>query len=546
MKKTMKYFSIAALALVGAIMTSCSNSSDFEEIPPQTQQQPASGDKVVTLTTTVSLAGGETRALTPEGVKNFAVGETMAIYYRSNSGSDLKAMSEPLTAGDIDATGKNATFTFTLIAPNKSIGVIYYYPAAMAKDNGYPNYEALYTEQDGTLSKLASKFDYCWDAGVEWDGENLPSATLDNVLAILAITLKNSEGSNDITSTITGMTISDGTDTYNITRSAAAGPIYVAINPMNGTTIDVTATDGTKFYTKTLTNRYYEASNGYPVSWKMNALPEGALPGKFTVNNSGDKMRFSKGNLRAKYYQSAWLWEFAPTQWSYVGDGSANVNITGNGTVGVEGFYVDLFGWVGNSSSWTGTAQYGISNATTTNSTSTYGNVANENLKSDWGNTIGSGWRTLTKDEWNYIFRTRTSGGSVGSTSHACYVHATINTDATGVNGIILFPDGINFAASEFTTLGTVNATTGNWGTKCTSAQWTALATKGCVFLPTAGYRNGATVGSVGSDGNYWSSSPYSVSSSYHVSFGSTYLDPQEYQNDRSRGYSVRLVRAVE
>ena len=268
--KTIKFLSMAALALVGAIMTSCSNDDNIIDEP----QQPENKSNVVTLTTTVSLGDGDatTRAVTTEGVKTFAVGETMAIYYWKNKGKDHeKAVSAPLTAGDITNGGKSATFTFTLDNPYKDQSVVYIYPAAMANANFTPNYDALYNNQDGTLATLASDFDFCTRSGA-WSGENLPSLTLVNQLAILAITLKNADGSSDITSSITGLTLSDGTYTYNVSRSAAAGPIYVALRPTSTATIYVTATDGTKNYTKTLTTKTYEAGNGYSVSWRM-AVP---------------------------------------------------------------------------------------------------------------------------------------------------------------------------------------------------------------------------------------------------------------------------------
>lgn len=168
-----------------------------------------------------------------------------------------------------------------------------------------------------------------------------------------------------------------------------------------------------------------------------------------------------------------------------------------------------------------------------------------------------TGWSTLTGAEWVWIIGPSTTspnpgtncrafGSTVGYTNNARYTHATINTDGTSVNGIILFPDGVDFSASEFTTLGTVNVNSA-WGTKCTSAQWTALAAKGCVFLPAAGGRNGASVNVVGFYGLYWSSSPYtsSVKVAYGVVFYSGYLYPQD-RPYRSNGFSVRLVRAVE
>ena len=298
---------------------------------------------------------------------------------------------------------------------------------------------------------------------------------------------------------------------------------------------DITIVSGTKQFT---------AGKVYNV--KRTA---GALPGKFTISNDGgtttSQVFFSKGNLQATYNGSEWSWAFAANQWDYIGKAASNKSITGNGTVSANGT-VDLFGWVGNSSSWTGAAQYGISNSYDTGAENGYGTGATENLKSDWGNTVGSGWRTLTGAEWAYLFNTRASGSTVNDTSNARYTHATINTDGTGVNGMILFPDGVTIATSEATSWGTVNGNS-DWGTKCTSSQWTALAAKGCVFLPAAGYRYGASVYKAGSNGGYWSSSPYAsnVGYAYRVDFSSGGLSPQS-MSSRCYGRSVRLVRAVE
>lgn len=257
--KTKKFLSMAALALVGAMMTGCSSDEDFSN-----PQQPENKSKVVTLTTTVGLDGGATtRALTPAGVKTFAVGETMAVIYH-NGTSTVKAVSHALEAGDITNAGKNATFTFDLETPNKSGSVLYIYPAAMAGDTGV-DVTKLNT-QEGTFDALQSKYDLCTNFG-DWDGDNLPSLTLENQLAILAINLKN--GSTDITSTITGMTISDGTNNYAVSGISSASTIYVAILPTASANIDITATDDVNNYEKSLTNKTYEKNNGYNVSWSM-------------------------------------------------------------------------------------------------------------------------------------------------------------------------------------------------------------------------------------------------------------------------------------
>lgn len=259
MKKTMRFLSLAALALVGAVMTGCSNEDDLTV-------EPENKSNVVTLTTTVGIGGGaETRALAADGTKTFAVGETMAVIYKNTSGTTVKAVSAALAAGDIQSGNKTATFTFTLEDPGKGQDVTYIYPAAMAgeTDVDYSNLNS----QDGTLATLSSDLDLATYSGA-WDGASLPSATLTNQLAFLAVTLKDADGSNDITSSITEMTISDGTNTYTVSPSSLS-TIYVAIQPTASANIEVTATDGSTNYTKSLTGKTYEAGNGYNVSWRM-------------------------------------------------------------------------------------------------------------------------------------------------------------------------------------------------------------------------------------------------------------------------------------
>ena len=260
--KTMKNFlSMAALALVGAMMTGCSSDDNFA-----VEQQPENKNNVVTLTATVGFDDGvaATRAVTGTGVKTFAAGDQMAVIYKQEGGTTAKAVAT-LASG---AGTKSGTFTFTLTNPDKTQNVTYIYPAAMAGSTGV-DYTKL-NSQKGTLTDLGSKYDLATNSGA-WNAGALPSLTLNNQLAILAINLKNS---TDITSTITGMTIKVGSTTYTVSRSAAAGPIYVAIRPVTSQNIEVTATDGTDEYVKTLTSKTYAANNGYNVTWNMTKLPK--------------------------------------------------------------------------------------------------------------------------------------------------------------------------------------------------------------------------------------------------------------------------------
>ena len=118
MKKTMRFLSVSALALAGAVMIGCTKE---EGVLDETPQQPAS--KTVTLTTTVSLGDGTTRALNADGEKSFAEGEQIAVIYKDNNGDTQKAVSDPLPVG---TSGQTATFTVTIDDPDPSETVTYY------------------------------------------------------------------------------------------------------------------------------------------------------------------------------------------------------------------------------------------------------------------------------------------------------------------------------------------------------------------------------------------------------------------------------------
>jgi len=263
----------------------------------------------------------------------------------------------------------------------------------------------------------------------------------------------------------------------------------------------------------------------------------------------GRAVQFSPGNLQAHisagptdtYNYTASEWKFAATPWEYLFN-----PLDADAVTNKE--WVDHFGWVGTTANWD---TYGLCTSVAMGNSTYYGTDGDgDALKTDWGSipgviaACGPGWRTLTNDEWGYVFDTRETGTVVDATTHARYTLATIRTDVSGgVNGIILFPDGVTFAASEFATLGTLNAGSA-WTTKCTAAQWAALNAKGCVFLPAAGYRYGAGLDVGGSYGYYWSASPGGAGYARLVFFYSGVVNPH-YNDVRRNGFAVRLVRDV-
>jgi hypothetical protein len=268
METMKKYLSMAALMVVGAIMTGCSSDDNIDN-----PQQPANKDNVVTLTATVSLDGGAgTRAIDgTTGAKTFESGKQIAVFYEGADGKLKKAVST-----DFTPTGDNtkATFTVTLSNPKSGGKIRYIYPSSMAKaldatPPAYPaaatiddvtiNYSGILGSQKGTLETLANYDLAIKDATLS--GTDLPaSATLTNPLAICKFTL--TDGTSPITSSVNKLTICDCTNTYVVTPSSLS-EIYVAMKPVSSGNIAFAATTDSKTYFKTKTGATLAASKLY-------------------------------------------------------------------------------------------------------------------------------------------------------------------------------------------------------------------------------------------------------------------------------------------
>ena len=322
---------------------------------------------------------------------------------------------------------------------------------------------------------------------------------------------------NPLTNTGDGTVSYSSTDESVATVDATTGEVTLVA--LGTTTIKATVANSEDYYYSTK-----EVSYELTVAF-----------GPFSVSPTKNVI-FAPGNLQATYDGSAWTWKFAEHQYDYIGNNGANTKINGNGTVSENGT-VDLFGWVGASSAFTGAAMYGISNSETA---ADYGNVAGESLKSDWGTLMGSGWYTLSREEWQYLFNTRTAS-TVGGTENGRYAKATV-ADKTG---FILFPDSYTHPVGVTAPV-SVNVSDASFTANSYSAEdWTKMEAAGCVFLPAAGARGGSGVWLAGENGAYWSSSsryPDYPTCAYHVDFSSVKLR----YNYRHNGYSVRLVHPVE
>ncbi len=278
----------------------------------------------------------------------------------------------------------------------------------------------------------------------------------------------------------------------------------------------------------------------YQETTLANAFDEnGASIKTFTVAE-GRTVHFSKGNLW--YNAAANLWRFAPEQYEYIGEANSNISET-------YGDYIDLFGW--GTSGWNSGANEYQPWATSTTATDYYpggsyeNNLTGEYANADWGvyNAISNGgnaagmWRTLTKDEWEYLINTR-SASTVGVYDNARYAMATVNN----VTGVIILPDSFTMPAGV-TALDKVNVSETVFSANVyNTVDWAKLESAGAIFLPAAGYRHATAVASVGINGTYWSSTYNSTTDTYGFSF---YEGGIAVYNDLTRGYgfSVRLVK---
>ena len=506
MTKAMRLLSVLALIVAGTMMIGCSSEYDGLNEQPQVKQttDKQATDSIVTLTTTISRADDstQTRALTEAGVKTFVPNEKVAVVFETQGGySRVDVM---LSEGEITNGGKTATISFNVSGSYiKENGFVkYIYPAAMAKDNGDGDLDKLYNEQDGTLSTLSSTFDYARFDG-NFEGTQLPKGKLTNQLALCKFTIKDGEGT-DITSQLTKLTIKNGTDVYYVNTSSLSN-IWVALKPITSGKIDIYAAKNTYLYRKTVSGKTLAVNTLTPIKVTAPLVP-GALSGLFSVNDNHDLVYFSQGNLRAVWHNSTWAnWYFADYQHEFIKNYQGNVSV-GNP---LDGNIIDLFGWSTNY----GKNYYGI-NASTDNDPSDENYVYQGNFY-DWGNTIiqngdftsGCLWRTLSFDEFRYIFETR-SASTISGKANARFlmVHFPGDSGNNGkihVAGVVLFPDNYKLPALEHTTITNtavnMSSTYGaefSWEPVATLdwGDWGKMEAAGAVFLPNAGSRNGTAV----------------------------------------------------
>lgn len=248
---------------------------------------------------------------------------------------------------------------------------------------------------------------------------------------------------------------------------------------------------------------------------------KGALSGLFSIGEN-KKVRFSMGNLQfnAKKFE----FRFAEHQYDMIGEDNLKIARDYDG-------WIDLFGY--------GTSGYmGCQPYETSDDVKEYPIQDIANTKYDWGvyNPISNGgnkeglWRTLTKDEWEYLLKKRPNAEKL-------YIKARVN----GVEGMLLLPDGFFDHPVRIP----IDGTPSDYATNSYDLTlWATVEAAGVVFLPMAGRRCHSDKklcylfqGHI----KYWSSSNYSGYSAWFIDKSEVSSGPYT----RSNGHSVRLVQDV-
>ena len=234
--------------------------------------------------------------------------------------------------------------------------------------------------------------------------------------------------------------------------------------------------------------------------------PIGSKGGLFTINENGDQVWFSQGNLQYIGSASIPYWKFADNQYDYFG------LITGQNSTATN-VDRDLFGW--GTSGWNnGTSAYEpwctqvngyLNEEIGLSSIFNEADWAWHNAIKNGGNAIHQ-WRTLTSDEWEYLLNSREGASTKRGTGN-------IN----GRGGLIILPDNWIMLNDDNNSFNSDMVSTNSYGgitshpdwtrNNYTLSQWLEMEKAGAIFLPVPGVRTTTNIGSIESYGYYWTSS---------------------------------------
>ena len=257
------------------------------------------------------------------------------------------------------------------------------------------------------------------------------------------------------------------------------------------------------------------------------------VEGEFSVS-ADKKVQFAKGNLRyegdSQGYEAEW--SMAKQQYELLGE----ANIDAGEYESTPAYLKDLLCWS------TTNNYYGVSNYYWRD----YDVVAQyfQGDFVDWGEnpaliaSLGEGWSTLSKDEWDYLLTKRENAAKLQSFATISYMKGEENVS---VKGLILMPDDWTGDAPAAT---------------YTAETWKTLETAGAVFLPVTGhlwsYDDGGytktDINGIDVIGNYWTSTPSTegdlLALALNFNLNDSGVNPG-IDMERRYGCAVRLVKTV-
>ena len=350
--------------------------------------------------------------------------------------------------------------------------------------------------QDGTQTWI--KDNLYLEAKVAYNESGKYSVLMEMPYAVLKLDLSALVGTqNDVTVKAGGVILATVTDL----AAVNASEVYVAV-PTDGSKQTYTFSGhfwNVKKIWTLATNTYYTAEGGEAVA----IVPEI----KFTVDDNGTTVEFAPGLM----YWDGDSFEFETNQWSFSNTWNTNH---------VSHFFYQPYSCMSNSYS----SPYSGTEAVTSDVFFTNKQNIEDADKPNPEFTVNGEtgvWRSLSKAEWSYLLSDKRGTAVTGVDNIKTL---SVSGSTTTVRGLVIFPDDSNMPLDDITTT-------------------EDLATYSAVFLPVAGYRSGSKVGSVGSYGYTWSSTPNKdvENKAYCLYFGAGGVFPNN--DTRSSGFTVRLVR---
>jgi hypothetical protein len=535
--------------------------------------QPSSEEGTIMLTFSPTNGNSGSKTVFDPSNVSFAWSGTEYIYVGgSNHENCLGTLSGTLNASSI-------TFTGSITEPTNGEELYFFY---LGNDKTGGSVSTLdFSSQDGTIENVTN-YHVAIGSTTYNEGSTNYSATLNMAMSIAYFDVSGFVNSNEEAETVclhgnevyatATVDYQTGTITGNtkgcLSMGTANAGKYVALIPSteSETTLEFNSDSKTgemTFLRGIRAGKFY-ANNSEALTVTANALPAGgALSGAFSVSAT-KQVYFSLGNLQ--YNKTSQEWSFMEHQYSVVetpgqnvGDDYANQNI------------VSLFGWgcTGFQDTQYNSFQYYYlpydteeDDDVNNNNGSYYGPSGLMNRsdlsvdrKSDWGYVanqahlggFASGWRTLTSQEWNYLYRQRKV--TVNNEQKDSYGEAIVE----GVKGFVFLPDDWDGSVCASFVYGT--SLSKNVFNSTSSPTWEAMESAGAVFLPISGLRDKTQIWGP-NDATYWTSSAcYYSAYPWNADALRFYVVDSNYAGDifietnsssRDKGMSVRLVRDVD